>query len=618
MSASYKLLNVVLTATLFSACASSYKETDSISGNGLYFESSFNDHNRAPASLTPPSMDQTNTIDPLYMRTQADYHYSVAEALSFEGQRQKSIEAFKMTLLYDTGSSAVRLRLASEYLKAGMITEAIEQASEVVKRDGKNVEAHMLLGGLYSTMKLYPKAIEQYEIVLKMDTNNNEAPLYLGAVYSEQKLHEKAVRYFESLTKKSEYPNTHLIYYYIGRVRLDQPEKKYQKAAEQAFKKALEVKPGFADAVIALGALYSRDKKEKEATELLVNFQKNQGPNTRVAEILAQSYMEAAKYDEAYEQLEYLEGADDALNVKLKMALILIEKKIYDKATVKLEEILKEAPESDKIRFYLGAVYEETKQEDKALAQYKKIPSGSRFYSDSVTHAAFILKNKNKTDEGLKLLEKAIADKKGQPQVHSMYASLLEEKGELGRALAVMQNAIQTFPEDAQMHFYYGTLQDKKGEKDEVITTMKKVLELNPNHIQGLNYLAYTWAEKGENMNEAEAMARKALKLEPKDAYVMDTLGWILFKQGQLDESIKVLENAYKAQPSVGIIAEHLGDVYYKKSLTDRALKMYNKALNVETDPKKIEELRQKITSMDRQELPERVPASTKEKAGGH
>ena len=92
----------------------------------------------------------------------------------------------------------------------------------------------------------------------------------------------------------------------------------------------------------------------------------------------------------------------------------------------------------------------------------------------------------------------------------------------------------------------------------------------------------------------------------------------------KLDESIKILEGAYKSQPAVGIIAEHLGDVYYKKTLTDRALKMYNKALNLETDPKRIEELRQKITSMDRQQMPDRVPANStataniKEKAGRH
>jgi tetratricopeptide (TPR) repeat protein len=596
VSPSFKLTTAVFTATLISACASvPNNDSTADNGNGLYFESSFNDHNRAPASLTPPPpSDKVTNIDPLYMRTQADYNYAVGESLSLDGHRQKAIEAFKMTLLYDPDSAAVRLRLAAEYLKAGMVNEAVEEAKLVVEKDPKNVEAHSLLGGLYSTMKIYPKAIEQYETVIKLDPENNEAPLYLGAVYSEQKQHDKAIRYFESLAKRSEYPNPHLIYYYIGRVRLDQSELKYQKAAEQAFKKSLELKPGFADSVIALSALYSREKKEKMSVSVLIDFQKNQGPNSRVAEILSQYYMENGKYDEAYEQLEYLESSDDALNVKLKMALILIEKKIYDKATVKLEEILREAPESDKIRFYLGAVYEETKHDQKAIAQYKKIPGSSRFYSDAVTHAAYLLKNSGKMDEGISLLEKAIADKKGQPQIYSMYASLLEEKGDL---------------KEAQVHFYYGTLHDKAGDKDKVEGIMKTVLELNPNHVQGLNYLAYTWAEKGEHLEEAESLARKAMQLEPKDGYVMDTLGWILFKRGNLEESIKVLEGALKSQPAVGIIAEHLGDVYYKKTLTDRALRMYNKALNLETDPKKIEELRQKITSIDQQKVLERVPA---------
>src|SRR5690606_18490900 len=215
------------------------------------------------------------------------------------------------------------------------------------------------------------------------------------------------------------------------------------------------------------------------------------------------------------------------------------------KATQKLEEILQEAPESDKIRFYLGAVYEETQQHDKAIEQYKKIPSGSRFYPDAVTHAAYLLKNQGKLSAGLDLLEKAVKEKKTQPQVYSMYASLLEDNGDLKKALSVMESAVKSYPEEAQVQFYYGTLQDKAGQKEKVVETMKSVLALNPNHVQGLNYLAYTWAERGENLKEAEELARKALKLEPKDGYIMDTLGWVLFKQGQIEESIKMLEAAF-------------------------------------------------------------------------
>lgn len=609
MSPLSKLLLTVLLASLISACAS-FQETDH-AGGAPYYESSFNDHNRAPPSLSPPvvAQDGQDTVDPVYMQTQADFHYSVGESLSLEGHRQKAIESFKMTLVYDPEAPAVRLRLAAEYLKAGMLAEAIEQAQEVAKKLPKNTEARLLLGGLYSTMKLYPKAIEQYEEVIKIDPENTEAPLYLGAVYSEQKQPEKAIRYFESLLGK-DYPNPHLLHYYVGRVRLDQPEIKFQKAAEVSLKKALSLKPGFADAAVALSALYSKLKREKESVNVLIEFQKNQGPSPRVAEILGQYHLENGNFDEAYEQLELLENSEDALNVKLKMALILIEKKIFDKATLKLEEILQEAPESDKVRFYLAAVYEETKQDDKAISQYEKIPSDSRFYPDAVVHAAYLMKNRGEMEKALNTLEVAMASKRPQPQVYSMYASLLEESGNLPKALTVMETAVKNFPEEAQVRFYYGTLQDKSGQKASVVTTMREVLRLNPNHVQGLNYLAYMWADQNENLEEAEIFARKALKLEPQDGYIMDTLGWVLFKRGRVDEALRILEVAFKSQPTVSIIAEHLGDVYHKKTLVDKALGMYNKALNLESDPKRIDEIRAKISMIDQQRSLERMPAS--------
>jgi tetratricopeptide (TPR) repeat protein len=607
-----RLSLALLITSLISACVSLQGEVSNSSGTAPYYES-YSDRNRAPASLSPPavSSDDETKLDPLYMRTQADYHYSVGEALSLEGHRQKAIESFKMTLLYDANSSAVRLRLAAEYLKAGMVSEAIEQAQEVTKREPKNIEARLLLGGLYSTMKLYDKAVTEYDQVLKLDPKNAEAPLYLGAVFSEQKQPEKAIRYFESLAKLPDYATPHLVHYYIGRVRLDQKGLKYEREAEKSFKKCMDLKPSYADCVISLSSLYSRQKKEKESVNILVEFQKNQGPNARVAEILAQYYLESSEYDLAYEQLEYLEGSDDALSVKLKMALILIEKKIYDKATAKLEEILAEASESDKIRFYLGAVYEETKQDQKAIAQYNKIPDESRFYPDALVHSAYLMKNSGKMEEALSMLEKAIKNKKTQPQIFSMYASLLEENGNAPKALTVMTSAVKQHPDEAQVQFYYGTLLDKAGDKKLVVPTMREVLRLNPNHVQGMNYLAYTWADQGENLEEAESMARKALKLEPKDGYIMDTLGWVLFKRGRFDEAAKVLEAAFKTQPSVSVIAEHLGDVYSKKTLTERAINMYNKALNLESDPKRAEEIKAKITSIDQQRVLGRVPART-------
>lgn len=611
-----------LTASLLltlTACATITRSDNE--DTAQYFESSFDDKNRAPASLTPPtpSADASTTLDPLYMRTQADYNFSMGEAYSLEGNPAKSVEAFKLTLIYDPSSIMVRMRLAAEYLKQGMITESISYSEEAVKMDPKNVDARLLLGGLYSSMKVYPKAFDQYNAVMKLAPANTEAPLYIGALYSEQKQYDKAVKYFETLAKNPDYGTPYLAHYYIGRVRLEQGDAAGKKHAEESFKKALQLKPSFADAALALGGMYSKAKQEDRAVDLYRQFQKENVPSAKIAEVLAQIYVEKDRYDLALDQLEILEGnSEEPLNIKMKIALILIEQKRYDKAVAKLQEVLREVPESDKIRFYLAAVYEETRQPEKAIAEFKKVPSSSPYYGESVVHATYLLKSAGKAVEAEELISKGLAERDDQPQIYAMYASLLDEKQDYKGAMKILNQGLVKFPDNAQLRFYVGTIYDRLGNRTEVVAQMKKVIELDPQHVQGLNYLAFTWADQGVHLPEAEQLARRALVLEPQDGYVLDTLGWILFKQNKMIEAIKVLEAAHKYQSGVSVIAEHLGDAYYKQAMVEKAKKMYKKAVDLETDTKKVEEIRSKITAIEKQELPNpaapRMPASAEVK----
>ena len=612
---STRLASIVLSLLTLAACA-----TTQDSENSTYYDSAYNDKNRAPAAFTPQVLsagDGTTTVlDPFYMRAQADYYFTMGEAYSLEGNHNKAVDSFKMTLLYDQESPTVNVRLATEYFKTAQFTEALAQAEDAIRKDPKNVEARMLLGGLYLSLKLFPKAVSQYEQIIKQQPNNVEAPVYLGASYTEMKEYEKAVKFFNSLLKNEEYSTPHLAYYYIGRVRSEQKGEAFQKAALKAYLKSVELKPDFLDGVIAISSMYVQKGQEDKALALYKKYQKEQGPSLKVAEILAQMYVEREQYDSAYEQYQVLEStSEDSLNIKLKMALILIERKDFVRAATKLEDILKDAPESDKIRFYLGAVFEETKEFDKAIAQFKKIPSSSQFFGEAMVHSAYILKNKGRTAEAIEVVENALKERKDQAQLYAMYASLMDERGDYLKAQVMLTDAVQKFPENAQLRFYYGTLFDRMGKKDRVITEMKKVLELDPKHVQAMNYLAFTWAESNENLKEAELMARKALEVEPKDGYIMDTLGWILYKQGRFNDAVKVLEVAFKHQSSVSVIAEHLGDAYYKHQMVEKAKRMYIKAASLEPDNKKAESIKAKITAIERQQIPgdERMPASARE-----
>lgn len=612
--ANVQIIGMVLMG-LLTACATDRTQLTSKDG-AEYFDAAYNDRNRAPASMTPPvhAADSSRTLDPVNIRAQADFHFAAGEAYSLEGLHSKAIESFKTVLIYDADSVPVRLRLAAEYVKMGSMSEALRLAEEAVEREPTRKEARLLLGGLYSSLKNYKKALQQYEAILKVEPTHSDALTYLGAVHSENKDYDKAIRAFETLANASDYQYPETAYYYIGRIREEQGTKPALKGSEVAFKKALELRPNYAEAAVALSGLYMKQQKSPLALEVLKKFQRDHGPDMKVADLLTSLYLQDEKYDEAIEQMQVLESdPDESLNIKVKMALIYIDQKQYPRAAAKLSEVLRIAPDSDKIRFYLAAVYEEMGQGVKAAEHFQKVPSSSSYYQDSVVHAAYLLKESKKKSDAIKLVRAALKERQDIPQFYAVYASLMDDPKDIDGAMTVLKEGIQKFPDYVQLRFFMGTLLDKQGKKPEVIVEMKKVIEMDPNHVQGLNYLAFTYADTGENLDEAEAYVKRALELEPKDGYILDTYGWIQFRKGNYAESIKALESAHHYQPAESVIAEHLGDAYFKMHLLEKARVMYQKAAEVISDEGKLNEIRSKITTIDKQEvfgLSQRKPAS--------
>ncbi len=573
-----------------------------------FFKTTELDLDKAPVQFAPQEIkDQSQSLDPVSMQTQADYHFAMGEAYSYQGDSQKAIESFKMVQIYDPNSAQVPLRLSAEYIKVGLVTQALDQAEIAVIKNPKNVQAHALLGGIFSAMKAYPKAIEQYDLALQIEPSNAEIPLYLGAVYAELKKYDQAILLFKKLTLNEDYPSPHLAYYYLGRVQTEQAQENNLKGlrdSEKSFQKALSIKPDHFESVLAIANVYRLLKQNDKSIATIRNYQVQFGPSARAAEILAQNYLEEDQMDLAYEQLAIMEkDSEDNLSVRMKMALILIQQKKYPLAVEKLDQILLTVPESDKVRFYLAAVLEETGQKQRALENFDKIPIESEFYGESIVHLSYLLKKDKKIAEALAKVKPGLEKRKDVPQLYAVYASLLDENGQTQAALPVLVEGIKKFPDNTQLYFFMGSIQDRLGQKEKVIESMRKVLDLDPNHVQGLNYLSYTLAGLGRSLDEAEQLAKKALSLQPQDGFIMDTLGWVMFKKGKTSEALKVLEKAFSLAPTESIISEHLGDVYFELQMPQKARSMYEKAIQYETNPEKASGLRSKISMLDKQEF---------------
>lgn len=604
---SFKSL-ITFSLIILSASCSSLKRNDDekMSESSLYKESTLDVVDRAPRKLSIPTEDP-NENSSYHKQERADYHFTLGSTYAAEGNSARAIEEFKSILVYDPKASLVYLKLAAEYVKQGMVNEAVENAKKAIENDPKLSDAHVLLGGLYSALKMYDDALAEYHEVLKINPDSIEAHLFIGALLAEIKKYDEAISYFEKLSKNETNKSPHLAHYYIGRILVEQagdkPNAKYYKRIEASFKRALSLKPSFVDAYLALGQFYENNMHRSEAMALYKTYEDKNEADYNVAENLARLYMEDENLDKAYQQYEIMDATDaNNLNVKVKMAFILIEQKKYNEAILKLEDILGRAPYSDKIRFYLGAVYEETKDYTHAISEFKLIPVTSTYYVESVVHTAYLFKLKNDYPKAIETVEMGIHNKPDQTQFYALYASFLDDLKEYNKAIAMLSEATQKFPEHAQLNFFLGSMHDRVGHTDEVVKSMKHVLEIDANHIQALNYLAYTYADHNINLSDAEKLAKKAMKLQPNDGYIMDTLGWIQFKTGQNQEAMKTLEAAYQMQPTESIIAEHLGDAYYRLQMPEKAKKMYLRASEIEPSEDIIKKLRAKIVAIDQQQ----------------
>lgn len=581
---------------------------------GSYRDNTLTDANRAPSKLTPPDLVSGNgspVMDATYLSSQADYHFTMGETLSFEGQSARAIEEYKSTLIYDPKSVQVRMRLSAEYVHMGMMTEAVEQAETAVQMAPDNIDARMLLGGLYMNLKMFDQAKQQFEVILEKDPGHPEAAVYVGALMAEQQKYEESVKYFEILAKNPKFKEPEKAYFYIGRVRSEQGKGKL-KEAKEAFTKALQKKSEYPEAAYQLAMLLRGEGKEKEMETVLRSYQEKFGPEREMARQLGRYYLEHEDFDRALEQLEVVDGFErDNLNIKIQIALILIEQKKYEDAAQRLEDVLHQAPDSDKVRYYLGAVYEEIGRPTLAIEHYSKITPGSTYFAEATIHTAHLYKTTGKLDVAVETMEKAIKAQDDVPQLYSYYATLLDEQREFKKAVKMLSAAVERFPTNTQLRFFFGTMEDRVGNSQETIVQMNKVLEQDKDHVQALNYLAYTYAETGNHLDQAAELASHALSLQPNDGYILDTMGWIRFKLGKLDEAIKFLELAVKARPDEAIIAEHLGDAYLRHQMWQKAQKSYQKAAQMESDLGRSQKIQEKIANIRSQsQQTGRSPAS--------
>jgi tetratricopeptide (TPR) repeat protein len=268
------------------------------------------------------------------------------------------------------------------------------------------------------------------------------------------------------------------------------------------------------------------------------------------------------------------------------MALISQQMEDYAEADKSFRRTLTLQPaDPNPVRFNIGVVAEARKDTAGAIEWFEKVDDGEYLVSARLKAASLVAK-RDGIESGRKLLREArdsqAADNdSGDTRVQLILAEgqLLRDAKAFKEAYALLDEAVTNNADRADLLYDRAMVAERLNKLDVLERDLKRVIELKPDYAHAYNALGYTLAERGIRLKEAYDLIKKALALTPDDAFIQDSLGWVQFKQGRIDEALTTLRGAYalRRDPEV---AAHLGEVLWAAGKKDEALQLWRKALS--------------------------------------
>ncbi len=256
-------------------------------------------------------------------------------------------------------------------------------------------------------------------------------------------------------------------------------------------------------------------------------------------------------------------------------------------------------PDYDKARMWTGELLSFHKRDDEALAMFRSVKESSPYWVSSKLSESLFFSVREQDDKALAVLETLDAK---QPSFVT--------RGALGRAYLIQEDYDKALPyyeaqvsamtedelkQDPTNLFLRGVAYTETKQWDAAKADFERVLSYKPDHSDALNYLGYTWVDRGENLTKAFKMIEKALELEPNSGAITDSLGWAHYKLGDYEKAKTFLEDAVALDPDSATIIDHLGDVYYKLGRKREANYQWQRALQYDPTDDERRDINKKI-----------------------
>jgi tetratricopeptide (TPR) repeat protein len=342
------------------------------------------------------------------------------------------------------------------------------------------------------------------------------------------------------------------------------------------------------------GGFFERQGDAAEARELYEKFL----AGTRNA-MSVETALARAKQGRRKPAKEIASAADGVAEALWDMAVLLNDQNVDEIALMLSRMALHLRPGYALAQILVGDILVGMRRYGDGAAAYDKVNRSAPQSWEARLRAADTLSRMDKVEPALARLTAMAGERAKRPGALIASGDILRYKKRYGEALSAYDQAFKRIPKIERRHWslYYSrgvSLERSKNwggaEKD-----FLKALELQPNQPMVLNYLGYSWVDRGEKLKRALGMIEKAVRLRPNDGFIVDSLGWAHYRLGGFAKAVKYLERAITLSPQDAAINDHLGDAYWRVGRRMEARFQWRRALGLDPEKEIIDGIRKKL-----------------------
>ncbi|HEX5758284.1 MAG TPA: tetratricopeptide repeat protein [Thermoanaerobaculia bacterium] len=481
------------------------------------------------------------------------------------GDAAAAAEDFRRVAALSPENRAVGTFLVEALLKAGKAAEAEEVLGDVLARDPAALEARLTLADLLGERGEHAAALDTLRAAPEAQRGDARLQRQIGsALYRAGDL-EGALAAADAVLARH-------------------PDER-----QPALLKAL---------------VLAAQGRNQEAGELIARLRRDDPANLALAGMAARLLVRDGRAAEGAEVMETLRRdlaaqgkTKEAEEAALEIVRVRVEGEQWAEAAAAAAELAGAAePQVRQAALALRLeALTELESYAEALALVEGADGGAEAEGDLSAKRGELLVRTGRGAEGDALLTRLATSEKPQQVLAAVQAYHRLERYD--DSIAPLERLLARQTPTAPVAFLLGAAREREGERAAAETAFRRALELEPGFHPALNYLGYMLAEKGERLEEALALVRQAVALEPDNGAYVDSLGWAHFQLGQYREALAFLQRAARLEPGDATIYEHLGDTYRALGRAEDALQVYRRALAL--DDENAEKVREKLRGLE-------------------